>query len=212
MSLNASSFGDHSPLSFKEIIGASWLQDELVALSNSVTEKPTSNTPVDQKLPFHWSSAREEPSIIPLQAFSKGSIRFRGKLKSHSSFVNAKGTLRLHLRTFPSSEAFSSTVAASQVVYITFIPMSRTRTTGIYAVISRIFDRLSVPRLARHIETFNVVPHDSAVIRSVSRNDVRAVQSLFDRGEASPLDVDPNGFSLLSVSHCTLITVPLCSS
>ena len=46
----------------------------------------------------------------------------------------------------------------------------------------------------------NLVPESSEVIRRVSRNDLLGLQKQFDNREASPLDVDPRGYSSLSVS------------
>lgn len=61
-------------------------------------------------------------------------------------------------------------------------------------------DAIPEPRICPHIKAFNVIPENSEVIRRVSRNDLPGLQELFDNREASPLDVDPRGSSLLSAS------------
>lgn len=77
---------------------------------------------------------------------------------------------------------------------------SNKRTVGLSAAFTRVKERMAAPLICPYIETFNVVPHNSKIIQYVSQNNVRGVQRLFDLGEASPLDVDPFGISLLSVS------------
>ena len=59
-------------------------------------------------------------------------------------------------------------------------------------------------RISPHIQTFNVVPVGSSIISCVMQNDLEGVKKLFAEGQASPLDVDPKGNSLLQVSETYL--------
>ena len=59
-------------------------------------------------------------------------------------------------------------------------------------------------RISPHIKTFNVVPVGSSIIACVVQNDLEGVKKLFTEGQASPLDVDPKGNSLLQVSETHL--------
>ena len=82
---------------------------------------------------------------------------------------------------------------------IAFMPRSKDRTVGVSIKFSAIWDTMGAQKISPYIRTFNVIPKDSAIINSVLHNDLEEVQALFASGEASPLDVDPDGFSLLSV-------------
>ena len=85
------------------------------------------------------------------------------------------------------------------------MPTDEKRTTGITINFQRTQDALLRTALSRSIKSINVVPKDSEVIQCISRNDLRSLQILFDKREASPLDVNPQGRSLLSesLSSCT---------
>ena len=99
------------------------------------------------------------------------------------------------------SETNSSTIKSEQLLAlaIAFMPRSKDRTVGISTMFSEIRDTVGAQKICPHIRTFNVIPKDSAIINSVVHHNLEEVQSLFASGEASPRDVDPDGFSLLSV-------------
>ena len=82
---------------------------------------------------------------------------------------------------------------------IAFMPKSKERTIGVSIMFSEIQDTMGAQKISPSIRTFNVIPKGSAIIKSVLHNNIEEVRSLFASGEASPLDVDPDGFSLLSV-------------
>ena len=82
---------------------------------------------------------------------------------------------------------------------VAFMPSSKGRTVGVSIMFSDIQDTVDAEKISPYIRTFNVIPKDSAIINSVLHDDLEGVQTLFASGEASPLDVDPDGFSLLSV-------------
>lgn len=48
--------------------------------------------------------------------------------------------------------------------------------------------------------TYNVISSDSPVFKFVENNDVKGLQALFFRMEASPFDCDDHGLPLLNVS------------
>ena len=82
---------------------------------------------------------------------------------------------------------------------LAFMPRSKDRTEGVSIMFGDIQDTVGAEKISPYIRTFNVIPKDSAIINSVLHDDLDEVQTLFASGEASPLDVDPDGFSLLSV-------------
>ena len=86
------------------------------------------------------------------------------------------------------------------VITLCSIPNHRRRTTGLLVSFA-----LNTPpfgaRISPHIRTFNVVPTGSSIITSIRENDLERVQKLFAEGQASPLDVDSRGNSLLQVSE-----------
>ena len=89
---------------------------------------------------------------------------------------------------------------ALEALRVSYIPKEYRRTIGLCATFVNVLSELSVPRISPRLRTFNVVPDNSEIISCIKRNDLNGVQLLFDKREASPTDVDPRGFSLLSVS------------
>ena len=84
----------------------------------------------------------------------------------------------------------------SNLITISFMPRATERTPGICVRLSRM---MGGPAISPRINTFNVVPDDSAIIQCVLKNDLRGIQTLFDLGAASARDVNSKGISLLSV-------------
>lgn len=86
----------------------------------------------------------------------------------------------------------------SDVITVCSIPHDQQRTSGLAVSFA-----LNAPpfgaRISPHITTFNVVPRGSSIIECVKKNDLEGMQKLFAEGQASPLDVDPRGNSLLQV-------------
>ena len=89
---------------------------------------------------------------------------------------------------------------APEALTVTFVPEDCRRTMGLCATFIDVMSEVNGPRISPRLRTFNVVPEDSEIISCVKRNDLNGLQMLFDKREASPTDVDPRGFSLLSVS------------
>lgn len=89
---------------------------------------------------------------------------------------------------------------ALEVLTVTFVPEERRRTIGLCATFIDVMREVRGPRISPRLRTFNVVPDDSKIIRCVTRNDLSGLQTLFDKREASPTDVDSRGCSLLTVS------------
>lgn len=50
-----------------------------------------------------------------------------------------------------------------------------------------------------NLRTYNIIPSGSLVFELAGTGDVRGLLDLFAKGQASPFDVDENGYSLLSV-------------
>ena len=125
--------------------------------------------------------------------------KMEGKVTHHITWAVPNGTFRLRLTS--SADKSVSTVRTSlPSVHVSFMPKDHKRTKGVTVSFRRLQDDRRGYSLYRRIRTVNVVPKDSDVIQCVLRNDLQSLQMLFDKREASPLDVDPEGFSLLSVS------------
>ena len=100
---------------------------------------------------------------------------------------------------------------SSYQIIISFMPWATERTTGVHARLSRM---MGGPAANPQINTFNVVPDESAIIQCVCKNDLRGAQTLFDLEAASARDVDSRGRSLINVGiahkfkqHMSLLTV-----
>ena len=117
-------------------------------------------------------------------------------------------TLNIRLRTVIPPHLIVDDKESSSVLEISSIPITGHRTTGVTAIFINPFAKNQGPRISPEIQTFNVVPEGSDIIRCIQNNDLRGVQSLFDLGKASPSDVDPRGFSLLSASALLYSSMP----
>ena len=107
----------------------------------------------------------------------------------------------LHMFTIELSIARSECYPVGpDIITLCSIPNHRRRTTGLMVSFA-----LNTPpfgaRISPHIRTFNVVPTGSSIIKYIQKNDLEGVRKLFAEGQASPLDVDPRGNSLLQVSE-----------
>ena len=134
-------------------------------------------------------ASRKSWSLSDLQA----------KRIDYSLSVSPAGILRATLGTILNKEANANTSDGLIVLDLKFIPGENERTRGVCVTFARTVNELAVPRICPHITVFNIVPDDSEMIRCVSRNDLQGIQKLFERRQASPTDVDKDGFSLLSV-------------
>lgn len=121
------------------------------------------------------------------------------------------GTVVFEVREGPSSLIDEERQDSSYQIIISFMPWTKERTTGVRARLSRM---MGGPAISPQINTFNVVPDDSAIIQCVCKNDLRGIQTLFDLGAASARDVDSRGRSLINVGiahkfkpHMSLLTV-----
>ena len=83
------------------------------------------------------------------------------------------------------------------LVNISLLPRAMERTLGLCV---QLCSRKNGPSITPQINTFNVVPVDSAIFQCVRNKDLQGLQTLFDLGAASARDVDSDGTSLLDVS------------
>jgi len=151
----------------------------------------------------------ENDSSSKSQKSSSPSGRANGKSWSESNplvrrtdyslSVSRAGVLRATLSTLPNEETNSNTSDGFLILDLAFMPTENERTRGISVTFVRTVNEFAGPRISPHIKVFNVVPDDSEIMVCVSRNDLLGIQKLFEKGEASPTDVDKFGFSLLSV-------------
>ena len=139
--------------------------------------------------------------------YRRSSAQFgpRTKLTSIWSSHMPKYTLNIRLRTVTPPQLIADDTGSSSVLEVSSIPTAGHRTTGLTTIFMNPLAQNQGPRISPEIRTFNVVPEGSSIIKCVQDNDLQGVQSLFDLKEASPWDVDPRGFSLLSASAPYLI-------
>ena len=107
------------------------------------------------------------------------------------------GVLSVTLGTLLNQEVSANAV---DVLKLSFMPKECRRATGLHVTLFNVMREIRGPRISPRLRTFNVVPDDSEIVKSVRYNDIHRLQTLLDKGEASPTDVDSRGFSLLSVS------------
>ncbi|OCL15443.1 ankyrin [Glonium stellatum] len=76
-----------------------------------------------------------------------------------------------------------------------FIPDAKFRVSGLAASFVRTFDQN--PVVAPSISVFRVLPYDSPIFSYIKSRNISGVRSLLARGQASPRDRNPAGYSLL---------------
>ncbi|KIY03744.1 uncharacterized protein Z520_00435 [Fonsecaea multimorphosa CBS 102226] len=84
-------------------------------------------------------------------------------------------------------------------VSISYLPRPRahTRALGLSLTLQSPFDVRQQSGICTGLKTVNVIPQDSDAFKCIKRNDLSGLQKLFNLGQASPFDVDPEGGSLL---------------
>ena len=122
----------------------------------------------------------------------------RSKCIDYCTQIFPTGKLEIQLSIATTERSTFVDNVLSYTAQVCFVPNPRICATGVSALFSRInMMQSSVPT---QITTFNVVPQDAEIIRRVRQGDIEGVRRLFERKQASARDVDPSGFSLLSVS------------
>lgn len=187
-----------------DIVHSEWLGLELDNVVCWISETVSKNIRQHQarrrtnKLTSPFEERREPPSQ---RGRSGDEIETNNKVqligKSRAQSKSHRGVLRVCLSNIRDR---GTLLDALDVLTVTFIPMERRRTIGICATFINVMSEVRSPRISPRLRTFNVVPDDSEIINCVKRNDLDGLQTLFDKREASPRDVDSGGFSLLSVS------------
>jgi len=193
-----------------DLIHSRWLSLEMEDLlcyiwescSRAVRQRQAARREENSGNSSHARAYRSRRNDIPSSSENKtvqlgnGSQLLQARYSSYLLSTTQKGALRIQLKARRPDPFDSNT---GHMLAISAMPKAKKRTAGLLATFTIPAGSIHNPQIPPCIETFNVVPHDSEIIHCVSRNDVRGVQSLFDAGKASPLDVDPFGFSLLSV-------------
>ena len=187
-----------------DIIQSEWLRLELDNIVCWISET------VSRKIRQHQTQRRIvksashfekdcEPSAH--QGRSDDNIKANNEVQSigtaYAQAFTHRGALRVSLGNILDS---GTLVDALEVLTVTFVPEERRRAIGLCATFVDVTNEVNGLRMSPRLRTFNVVPDDSDIIRCVKRNDLNGLQTLFDKREASPTDVDSRGFSLLSVN------------
>ena len=157
---------------------------------------PSDTSPVEDEMLIHRAQLRSQPLIsMSTETFK---VTYRSALTKPESAVK---------HTSPS------------VLGLSIIPKACRRTLGLTANFTFFETNSNSPRISPTVHTFNVVPQDSAIINYVARDDLQNVRRMFEAGTASPFDIEPGGFSLLSVCRLlyslrikTLIWTIVCDS
>ena len=186
------------------IIHSEWLRLEFDDLIGWIFET------VSKNIRQHQAQGRIGKPASPLEESRErpaGRARSGGKIEtndegqiigtSYALSKSHKGVLRVALGSLL---ARGSSANAVEALKVSFMPKESRRTIGLCATLVNVMSEVGGPRISPRLRTFNVVPDDSETINCVKRNDLSGLQTLFDKREASPTDVDSIGFSLLSVS------------
>ena len=168
--------------------------------AESIRERQAAKSGIEGDIYHHTRSS--EARVQHSRPHSDGWItqmvqEMEKKYTHHLMWAVSKGTISLRLT--PRKDVSLGSIP-QPVFRVSFLPRDDKRTTGVTISFNWAQDGGPGYSLGRFVKTVNVVPADSEVIQCVSRNDLRSLQMLFDKHEASPLDVDPQGFSLISVS------------
>ena len=159
------------------------------AVAQGQVDKETFDGHALLSIPVNQSNLRDRP-------FPANQTATRGETLIEALKFRAVGMFTIELRIAGSGRY----PVGSDVITVCSIPQDQQRTLGLIAS----FALNSSPfraRISPHIRTFNVIPTRSPIIECVKKNDLEGVQKLFAEGQASPLDVDPKGNSLLQVSE-----------
>ena len=132
-----------------------------------------------------------------LSNFIEATVATKKRTTFFRYYSTLMGLIVFKVKQGPSNPIGQERVDSNHLITISFMPRAMERTPGIRVRISRM---IGGPPISPQIDTFNVVPDDSAIIQCVRRNDLRGIQTLFDHGAASARDVDSRRISLLHVS------------
>lgn len=186
-----------------EKIGSEWLLDEIKKLlcftyeaaarsarrSIAAPGFPISDGNVTMTSEEH-SDAQAHRQLFALQA-------------TYPNHRDKYGTLTIELGTISASTDVHGQQSLS-AIKVSFFPDAKIRTTGVSITSVKMPGINASNPIPWHITTVNVVPEDAEIFRCVRQGNVEAVRRLFEQGEASARDVDPWGFSLLSVRKLSL--------
>lgn len=185
-------------------VHSEWLRLELDNVICWISETVSKNIRQHQverrigKSASHFEESRE-PS--PHRGRSADGIETYDEVQiigtSYAQSRSHKGVLKVTLGNFLNRGTLANGIGALSV---SFIPKECRRTIGLCATFVNVMSEIKGPRISPRLKTFNVIPDDSEIISRITCNDLNGLQTLFDKREASPTDVDASGFSLLSVS------------
>lgn len=208
-------YSDSHLSSLLEIVNSTWLHLEIEDLlcwsyemsARTLRERQASrqdyNSDIHSEKSYNASNHDRDPWRPDAQEVHNSQVFPSAKPKLMSFLMREmpSSTLKTQLWTELSAdpEDFGNPEPHSWLT-ISFITRGEKRSKGLTVELTTAQRAFHEPRICPRIKAFNVVPENSEVIRCVSRNDLRGLQKLFDNREASPLDVDPRGYSLLSAS------------
>ena len=159
------------------------------AVAQGQVDKETFDGQALLSIPVHQRNTHDRP-------FSANRTSTRGETLMEAPEFRALKTFAMEFSIAGSGRY----PVGSDVITVCSIPNHPQRTRGLMVSFA-----LNTPpfgsRISPHITTFTVVPFGSSIIRCIEENDLEGVRKLFAERQASPLDVDPRGVSLLQVSE-----------
>ncbi len=196
------------------LINSTWLSFELEALlgwSYEASAKASLRRRISSdKGKFHFSSedhtktddhsAGAEGDCEQMVRQGPCPVEKRTKFTSYWLSLLPKGAIAIRLKTLKGGPSALRDPQSPWVLSITSMPKATHRTKGISAKFIKPMGNAEGLRIPSHITTINLIPEDSPIIHCISNNDYLGVKKMFDSKEVHPKDVDPWGFSLLSVS------------
>ena len=193
-----------------EMLRSSWLQAKLEDVVNWNSKATAQAIRECRDHKANKITPTSPPSTVTSQSRNSALRRREGsdtRIKTHAYIVSKglAGRLRIMFRTPIVPTRDNDAANPSPELTLSYLPTASESTTALTILFS-MSPTLQRSSISPYIKSFNVVPRDSEIIEAVKRNDLKAVQQLFDMNKASPLDVDPWGYSLLSVS----VSAPKC--
>lgn len=162
-----------------------------------------SHASLDTDATIELASSQCRPRLYRSRSATKAKTISQGRILTSCT---TGGTLKLLLKRTESRGEPGGNGRGSSDITISFIPDCPRSVTGISVQLRLSEDMSQYLDIPPVVRSLNVVSFDSPIIQSIVQNDLARVRKLFDERKASPQDVDPDGFSLLSVSYRSMGT------
>ncbi|MCJ1284711.1 hypothetical protein MMC26_004047 [Xylographa opegraphella] len=191
--------GTLARLTLADMVNSDWLQFEienLVCLGHETASRFIRERQASRSCQLTDGNAERSVENHSNKVPRSSSRAQRSKRIGYCVNDLSTGKLRVDLNVVSNKTSNIPNQELSYRTQVCFVPKPHICTTVVSALFSRFnMTQGSVPA---QITTFNIVPYDAEVICRVIQGDVQGVRRLFEKKQASPRDVDPDGSSLLS--------------